>query len=276
MQPIAVTTPDGLAIAAGEWGNPGGREIVFIHGFSQCSLSWSRQLTDGELSREFRMIAYDLRGHGGSDKPVEKERYAQDGPWADELAAVIGAAGLKRPVLVGWSYGGRVITDYVRARGTGGIAGINFVAAVTKSGSELLGPGIRNIGGMLSDDLANNIAATRAFLRACFERQPDADEFETMLAYNMVIPAKVRVAVVNRVPNPGDILARLALPVLVSQGAQDQQILLAFAQFTASAVPGATLSVYDGVGHSPFFEAAPRFNRELAAFVRAANEIRGK
>jgi non-heme chloroperoxidase len=36
--------------------------------------------------------------------------------------------------------------------------------------------------------------------------------------------------------------------------------------------PGAKLSVYDGIGHSPFYEDAPRFNSELAAFVRAANK----
>lgn len=40
--------------------------------------------------------------------------------------------------------------------------------------------------------------------------------------------------------------------------------------FTASAPPNAKRSLYDGVGHAPFFEDAPRFNRELA-FVRAAN-----
>jgi pimeloyl-ACP methyl ester carboxylesterase len=48
-------------------------------------------------------------------------------------------------------------------------------------------------------------------------------------------------------------------------------ILPAFGAFTAASVPGAELSVYDGVGHSPFFEDAPRFNAELAAFVRAAS-----
>jgi non-heme chloroperoxidase len=37
-------------------------------------------------------------------------------------------------------------------------------------------------------------------------------------------------------------------------------------------IPGAKLSVYDGIGHSPFYEDAPRFNSELAAFVRTANK----
>src|SRR5215213_11440459 len=110
---------------------------------------------------------------------------------------------MKRPVLVGWSYGGRVISDFVRVHGLVRVAGVNFVAALTKSAdSSFYGPGIKHREGMQSDDLATNIAATRAFLRACFEKQPSSDEFETMLAYNMVIPAQVRAAVVVRKPNP--------------------------------------------------------------------------
>jgi pimeloyl-ACP methyl ester carboxylesterase len=40
----------------------------------------------------------------------------------------------------------------------------------------------------------------------------------------------------------------------------------------AKMIPGAKLSVYQGIGHSPFFEDAPRFNAELAAFVRSAQK----
>jgi non-heme chloroperoxidase len=51
----------------------------------------------------------------------------------------------------------------------------------------------------------------------------------------------------------------------------DRIILSAAGKYTAAHVPGARLSLYDGIGHSPFFEDPTRFNRELAAFVRAAN-----
>jgi non-heme chloroperoxidase len=37
-------------------------------------------------------------------------------------------------------------------------------------------------------------------------------------------------------------------------------------------IPGAKLSIYPGIGHSPFFEDEPRFNAELAAFVRSAQK----
>jgi pimeloyl-ACP methyl ester carboxylesterase len=43
---------------------------------------------------------------------------------------------------------------------------------------------------------------------------------------------------------------------------------------TASVIPGAKLSIYEGIGHSPFYEDAVRFNAELAAFVREANKTK--
>ena len=62
----SVKTPDGLTISAQDWGNPNGPEILFIHGFSQSSLSWIKQVTS-DLAKEFHMVTYDLRGHGNSD-----------------------------------------------------------------------------------------------------------------------------------------------------------------------------------------------------------------
>jgi hypothetical protein len=44
------------------------------------------------------------------------------------------------------------------------------------------------------------------------------------------------------------------------------------AEYTEKMIPGAKLSVYQGFGHSPFFEATPLFNAELAAFVRSAQK----
>ena len=89
-------------------------------------------------------------------------------------------------------------------------------------------------------------------------------------AYTMLVPARVRAAVMDRSRNTGDMLAELKVPVLVTHGAMDRIIAPAAGLYTAGTVPGARLSIYEGVGHSPFFEDAPRFNRELAEFTRAA------
>jgi hypothetical protein len=76
----------------------------------------------------------------------------------------------------------------------------------------------------------------------------------------------------KRTLNIDDILVALNLPVLVTQGSADRLILPAAARYTAQKIPGAKLSMYDSIGHAPFWEDAARFNAELAAVVRAAGK----
>jgi pimeloyl-ACP methyl ester carboxylesterase len=270
-KPISVKTPDGLTISAQEWGNPQGPEILLIHGYAQSHLSWIRQV-NSDLAKEFRMVSYDLRGHGNSDKPDDKARYHDNKAWGDEVKAVMDAAGLKRPVLVGWSYAGRVISDYVTTHGPAKLAGINFVDASIKFFPEFVGENLKNQAPMMSEDLATNIAATRAFVHGCFEKQPTADDFETMLSFNMMVPPKVRAHLGGRPLDATEVMSKLKIPVLVTHGDKDRNSKIGTAQYTAKTIPGAKLSVYEGIGHAPFYEDATRFNTELANFVREANK----
>src|SRR5215831_13925868 len=123
----------GIELHLVETGNPTGQSILFLHGFSQSCLSWTRQL-DSELADRFRLIAMDLRGHGLSDKP--REAYADTRLWADDIHAAIGALDLDRPVLCGWSYGPLVILDYLRHYGEDHVRAVNFIGGITKLGSE--------------------------------------------------------------------------------------------------------------------------------------------
>jgi non-heme chloroperoxidase len=59
------------------------------------------------------MVAIDLRGHCASEKPTNAESYNNSKVWADDINAVIKAKNLKKPIIVGWSYGGFIISDYV-------------------------------------------------------------------------------------------------------------------------------------------------------------------
>lgn len=93
-RPHTVRTPDGLSIQAYEYGNPNGPAILLIHGYAQSALSWERQTRDPDLAREFRMVAYDVRGHGMSDKPTGDQYYKPSKPWSDEVRAVIEQTGL--------------------------------------------------------------------------------------------------------------------------------------------------------------------------------------
>ena len=50
---------------------------------------------DSDLAKEFRIVTYDLRGHGNSDKPLDPARYRDSKAWGDEVQAVMDAAGLE-------------------------------------------------------------------------------------------------------------------------------------------------------------------------------------
>lgn len=112
-----------------EMGNPTGPEILFIHGMGMSYLSFQPQY-QSDLAREFRIVAMDLRGHGGSAKPWRTEDVQPSTIWADDIAAVIAAKRLIKPVIVAWSFGGFVTADYLRKYGHDGIAGINFVGTL--------------------------------------------------------------------------------------------------------------------------------------------------
>ena len=267
MKLTRIPSADGLTLATYEAGNPDGPAILFLHGFNQSALSWQLQMQDRDLLARFRMVAYDIRGHGASDQPEDPARYARDQDFAADTHAVITALGLNRPVLVGWSYAGRLINDYVRHHGTTAIAGINYVGARLDSDPAFNGPGNAHFRDMVRPDLAREIVAVEAFLRACFFLPPPESFLKQARYYNMRMQPKVRRAHLTRAPDDGAVLATLDVPVLLTQGTRDQLVLPGLAEARSRVIPGAKLSLYHGIGHMPFAEDTPRFNRELAAFV---------
>jgi pimeloyl-ACP methyl ester carboxylesterase len=271
MKAITVTARDGVSLSVQEWGNPDGFEVLFIHGFNQSHLSWIKQITDAALLKACRIVTFDLRGHGGSGKPTCEDAYCDSSLWASDVTAVMDAMHLRRSVIVAWSYGGRVTSDYLRQCGTSRLAGLNFASAVLKNDKATNGPGRAHYDDMKSDDLAANIRGTRGFLSACFALQPSPDDQATMLAYNMMVPPSVRRLLLANTASAEDLLPSIGVPVLLSHGAKDQIILPAMSEFAAGLIPDAKHSVYPDAGHAPFYEDAVRFNRELLEFVKMVN-----
>lgn len=253
--------------------------ILFIHGFSQCRLSWDPQFTS-DLASKFYVVRMDIRGHGASDKPRDLAAYQNGKNWADDVDAVIRTFRLKRPVLVGWSYGGFIISDYVRHYGQQGIGGINFVDAATEIGSDeaarMLGPEfVPLFPGLLSDNAVDSMTALQSFVRMLTHEPVPARDFYFYLGFNAAVPAYVRQGLAQRKLDNTDVLKSLTVPVLITQGRDDKIVLPAAADHIARQVPNAKRATYVQCGHAPFLEVAQPYNQDLAEFVEAARPRQG-
>ncbi|MDQ8703623.1 alpha/beta hydrolase [Streptomyces sp. LHD-70] len=91
---------DGVRLACRDWGGTG-PDVVLLHGLAGHAGEWDALAR--ELSPRFRVVAFDQRGHGASDRrPEDVSRAA----FVADVVAVAGQLGLERPVLVGQSLGG--------------------------------------------------------------------------------------------------------------------------------------------------------------------------
>jgi pimeloyl-ACP methyl ester carboxylesterase len=262
----------GVRLHAVETGNPEGRPIVFLHGFSQCGLAWSRQM-HSDLADTFRLVALDLRGHGLSDKP--QAGYADSKMWADDIHAVIRALGLEQPVLCGWSYGPLVILDYIRHYGEDDIRGANFVGGVTKLGSDeaasVLAPDFLSlIPGFFSTDIQECCGAVTTLAQLCFARPLSDEEFYLVLGYNVAVPAYVRQGLFARSFDNDDLLPRIRKPVLITHGDADAVVSVAVIDRQMNRISHAQMDVMKNAGHACFWDEAAAYNQRLRKFVEAS------
>ena len=153
------------------------------------------------------------------------------------------------------------------------IGGINFVGAAATFGTDeartLIGSKVLDlIPGLLSEDLAENIAASRKFVIMCSAEPPSDHVRELALAFNMMVSPQVRRDMFSREIHFGKVLESVTVPTLVTQGDADLMATPPMAQIFLGAIPHAVVSVYEGIGHAPFLEDPERFNREIGELAR--------
>jgi pimeloyl-ACP methyl ester carboxylesterase len=110
-RPMSVRAGDGTALHAEVFGPEDGYPIVLAHGITCAIRVWAYQIAD--LARDYRVIAYDHRGHGRSGVPTRRANYGLNFLAAD-LDAVLEAALRpgERAVIAGHSMGGIAITSW--------------------------------------------------------------------------------------------------------------------------------------------------------------------
>ncbi|WP_175870593.1 alpha/beta hydrolase [Burkholderia sp. BCC0397] len=266
-----VTSTDGVKLAVQESGDPDGAPVILIHGLLGSRLNWDAQVRSPEL-RGFRLITYDLRGHGLSDKPLGAQSYRDGTRWGDDLAAVIEGAHARQPVVVGWSLGGVVISNYLAKYGDRAIAGAVYVDGVVElaPGQIVDHPDVYR--DMNAADLKTHLDGERTFVGLCFNRRPDAVTFERLLANAAMASWDMQKAIQTMSVFAAAGLGHARVPLLFVYGGRDALVdTHATLARAAELNPRIASKVYAESGHAPFIEEAERFNRDLAAFVRSAS-----
>ena len=269
MDSYTVTGGDGVELVVDAVGPTDARPIVFVHGYSQSRLCWTRQL-ESTLADAFRLVAFDIRGHGDSEKPVDA--YDEPRLWADDVRAVLDSLDRDDPVLVGWSYGGLIISDYLSVYGTADVSGANYVGAISEKGTEDAArfggeEFVALADGFNSTDAQTSVETLASFVDLCVEEPLSPGDHHFMLGYNVKTPPHVREALQARTVENEATLRGLDVPVLLTHGEADPVVLPGAAEKHAELIPDVEHSLYADVGHSPFFERPERFNAELRAFV---------
>lgn len=259
----------GARLAVRRRGPAGAPALVLLHGWAQSSAAWDQQFADPALTGSVELVAVDLRGHGASDAPADG--YADSANWAADIAAVL--ATVEGPaVLLGWSYGGVVVADYLRHHGSAGLAGVALVGAVTELGRRRpggrIGPVMRAaLPDALAEDPDRAVPALRAFIDGMTATPQPGEVTQRLLGAALATPPRVRAALFDRTVDSTEVFAALDVPALIVHGSADQVVDPAAGEHHAATIPGAEHLVLDGVGHLPFAEAASTVDIALAAFL---------
>jgi len=272
-----ITTKDGTEIFYKDWGT--GQPIVFHHGWPLSSDDWDAQMLFF-LSKGYRVIAHDRRGHGRStqtDTGNEMDTYAAD---VAELAEHLD---LKGAIHVGHSTGGGEVARYVAKYGSGDrVAKAVLIGAVPP----IMLKTAANPGG-LPIEVFDGFRAAQAANRAQFFHDVAAGPF-----YGFNRPgAAVSQAVVENWWRQGmmggtkahydcikafsetdftEDLKAIDVPVLVMHGDDDQIVPITdSALLSVKLLKKGELKVYKGFPHGMATTHADVINADLLAFFKA-------
>ena len=253
-----------------------GQALVLVHGWCMSSEVWRFQLD--RLSAGFRVIAPDLRGHGGSPLGSGKciiETFAAD------VAALFNHLDLAGAILAGWSLGSQVAVSALPLLGgrADGLALICGTPRFTSSADFPHGLAQVEADGMALKVRRNLKRALEGFVARMFvpgELAGDAreDEIRTLLAAVPVPETDVASQSLASLVG-SDVRKQLPAidrPTLVISGERDPICPSPASAYMAELIPACRHVVYAGCGHAPFLTHCDEFNACLADFSR---EVRG-
>lgn len=245
-----------------------GPAVVLIHGLAASMYSW-RQTILPVARAGFRVIAFDNRGFGFSDKP--SSGYTNQA-YVDLLFGLLDSLGVKETVLVGHSMGGAIAAEAALTR-PDRVRGLVLVDA---AGLSVRWPFMLRVAhwpivGVLFDRLRGR-AATLGILKSLYGvpsrvTAEQVDQYYAPIAEPGFGRSLRGVLSQFRFDALTDRLGQLSTPTLVMWGTEDRLIPVAVGQAMADQIPGALLVRFPGAGHAVPEESPEEFNQGLIAFL---------
>ncbi len=275
-----IETNDGVHIHYAEAGR--GAPLLLVPGFSQSAEEFSKQIDD--LSRDYRVIAVDHRGHGRSEKPDHGYRISR---LAADLRDLIHALDLQDVSILAHSLGCAVIWCYWDLFGGERIGRLVLVDQGPVPAADLVAPEqAAELGAVFSAEMAFGIAAglrgadaistSESIVGMLHTPALSADDRAWLVEQNLLLPRQHAATLhLDHYGNDWrDVLPRISVPTLVIGGAAsffDARV----AQWVAAQIPGAQHRVFsaaEGGSHLMFWENPTLFNAVVREFLRSVVE----
>ncbi len=234
-----------------------GRPLLLTHGYSATSQMWRGQVEP--FAARYRLILWDMRGHGQSDYPLDPGAYSEEATVAD-MAALLDVAGADKAIVGGLSLGGYMSLAFH-------LAHPDRVEALLIIDT---GPGYRN--DEARDGWNRNALRTAERFETEGLARLAAGSAEMRASSHLNAEGLARVArgmLTQRDARVIDSLPRIAAPSLVVVGADDTPFLTA-SDYMAAKIPGARKLVIPGAGHAANIDQPEAFNAGVLGFLAEA------
>jgi pimeloyl-ACP methyl ester carboxylesterase len=249
-----VLLPDSEHLAYVEMGDPHGRPVILVHGYTDNARDWVPMIP--YLSGKLRLIAVDIRGHGRSDKP---ECCYTRIDFAYDIKLLLDTLHIARADIVGHSLGS-LITQVLAEQWPDRVRKVVLISSTggprpgsppKKKPAFDYAAEIRKLKEPIDPDSPFMIAwwSSPKPVNAEFIRRQRRDAAQ--------IPLAVWLAVLDQGAGFADLqrtLPKLKAPALLIWGSDDPIMDEEGRQTLREALPSATVKVFGGLGHNPFWE----------------------
>jgi pimeloyl-ACP methyl ester carboxylesterase len=233
-----------------------GRPVILGHGYGATRRMWSGQ--HAALADRYRLITWDMRGHGQTHAPDDPAQYSTDLTVAD-TEGLLETLGVGRAVVGGLSLGGYMALAFYLAHPL-------MVEALVICDS---GPGYRNAEARAAWNQRAHQRAADLEARGLDAFGGRSREVREALEHHRSAQGLAHAArgmLAQQDSRVIDGLPGIRVPTLIIVGDRDEPFL-APCQYMAKKIPGARLEIIAGAGHSSNLDQPEAFNRVLLDFL---------